>query len=120
MMVGACGGTTIHRHTAGVRNFPPVIGGPLFHPVKDTLLLDVLGANDVSVCFEGAGCVAARQPRTLPKLPGVQHNLLNVFKSRLWMVQLPKWVEDQSPLTVTIRAANAELQQSQETIQLSW
>lgn len=95
-----CAGSTVPN----TKIPPPLNDGPLAKPFHSTLLLHVLSANRVHVCFHIAAvfsaghqvrsaatsCAAARRLIRLPASYPVQKNLLSVFPHSVWSVMLPR------------------------------
>jgi hypothetical protein len=99
---------------------PPLIDGALAKPFHSTLLLHVLGAKSVRVCFHtpavfsaghqvrpaATSCAPARLLRSLPASYPVQKNLLSVFPHSVWSVTLPRKA-DPHTLSIVTTARNS-------------
>lgn len=119
--VAGCGGTQHHTTTGP----PPVIDGPVAKPYHSTLLLHVVNANHVRVCFDISAvysegkqvrpattrCNTAQLLKTLPSSYPGQKNLLTVFHNSVWSVQLPAQADPHS-LKGTITADRGTLKTS--------
>ena len=117
LSVGGCGSTQ-HQKQPVRTGLPPVIGDPLIKPYRGTLLLHIIDAGRVRVCFTIPASSSARRrtkemtmdcryARLLTSLPSsypVQSNLLEIFPKGVWLTIIPTAARDHYPLNFAVTA----------------